>query len=84
MCQITSYTGRTNNLRLRTNNHIDCCRHGKGTDLFDIHVYNCGIKNGNLKEPFFKLYVFMTVNYESKLVLYERMLHKRKLDTMNS
>ena len=83
MCKITTYTGRTNNLRLRTNNHIDCCRHGKGTDLFDLHVYECGVKNNNLKEPFFKLYVFMTVNQESKLVLYERMMHRKKLDTMN-
>ena len=79
-----TYTGRTNCLRLRTNNHIDCCRDGHGSDKFDIHVYNCGMTNNNLQEPFFKLFVFMTVSAESKLILYERMLHGKKLDTLNS
>ena len=84
MCNIVTYTGRTIDLRDRTNNHIDCCRHGKGTDKFDLHAYECGIKNDNLREPFFKMYAFMTFNSESKLNLYERMLHNKKLDTMNS
>ena len=84
MCNYETYTGRTVDIRERTNNHITCCRHGDGTDKFDLHVHNCGIYNGNLNEPFFKMYAFMTVNCEQKLILYERMLHRKKLDTMNS
>ena len=84
MCDVTTYTGRTNNLRLRTNNHISSCANGTGTDIFDIHVYNCGVKDGNLHKPYFKLYAFMEFNSEQKLILYEKMLHKKKLDTMNS
>ena len=84
MCNYATYTGRKVDLRERTNNHITCCRHSNGTDKFDLHVYNCGIRNRNLREPFFKMYVFMTVNCEQKLMLYERMLHRKKLDTMNS
>ena len=83
MCDIVTYTGRTNNLRLRTNNHIDCCRSNKGTDKFDLHVHECGIKNNNLQEPYFKLYAFMTFSSEPKLILYERLLHNKKLDTLN-
>ena len=78
-----TYTGKTNDLRLRTNNHISSCRSGTGSDRFDQHVYLCGIKNKCLQEPFFKLYVFMKLNDEAKLLNYESLLHRKRLDTMN-
>ena len=84
MCDVETYTGITNDLRLRTNNHIHCIRKGTGTDIFDRHAYECGNINTNLREPYFKLYAFMSVNTESKLLLYERLLHNKKLDTLNS
>ena len=80
----TTYTGKTKTtLRARTNNHITCCRHGTGTDIFDRHVFECGTKNNCLKEPYFKVYAFMTVSSEEKLITYERYLHRMGYDTMN-
>ena len=35
------------------------------------------------KEPYFKVYAFMTVNNENKLLCYESYLHKMGFDTMN-
>ena len=40
-CEQTTNNGKTNNLRLRMNNHISACRLGNSTDLFDNHVYRC-------------------------------------------
>ena len=56
MCNEVSYTGKTETtLRARTNNHISSCRNGSGTNMFDNHVYPCGIKNNCLEPPYFKL-----------------------------
>ena len=83
-CNYETYTGKTDNLRLRTNNHITGCRHGTSTDMFDNHVYLCS-KNNNMPlcEPFFKLNVFMVVNDYNKLRNYETKLHSQGHDTMN-
>ena len=81
---LTSYTGKTDNLRDRTNNHITGCRHGKTSDKFDNHVYNCG-KTRNLPaiEPYFKMYMFMALSDYNKLRNYESNLHAQGHDTMN-
>ena len=84
MCNRESYTGKTVNLRDRTNNHISCCKNGSGVDKFDNHVFKCGNQNKCLNEPYFKLYTFMTVKDETSLIPYERWLHKQGFDTMNS
>ena len=84
MCNAVSYTGKTIELRARTNNHIHCCKTGTGPNTFDHHVFSCGNKNNCLNEPFFKLYTFMIVNDEASLIPYERWLHKQKYDTMNA
>ena len=84
MCNVTSYTGKTNIIRKRTNNHISSCRNGSGSNIFDNHVYNCGLRNNCLKPPFFKLCVFMCVSNESKLLPTERWLHSKGFDTLNS
>ena len=83
MCKKESYTGKTTNLRLRTNNHISSSRSGNSDNKFDIHVHNCGVKNNCLKEPFFKLFAFMTLSREEGLLHHEKELHRLKLDTMN-
>ena len=52
-CNLVSYTGKTTNLRLRTNQHITECRHGKGMDKFDKQVFNCRQKNNKISDPYF-------------------------------
>ena len=79
-----TYTGITKTkFRTRTNNHITCCRHGTGSNLFDNHVFECGTKNGCLKEPYFKVYAYMKFSTVEKLLTYERYLHRRGFDTIN-
>ena len=77
----TTYTGRTNILRKRTNNHISECRSGVTSDRFDRHVYHCN-KRGT--EPAFKMYVFVELSNANLLEEYEKYLHKMAFDTMNS
>ena len=81
-CNSTSYTGKTDDFRPRTNDHISICRKGKSTNSFDIHVYNCSKKTVAV-EPFFKAYIFMVVNDYNKLLNLERMLHLQGHDTLN-
>ena len=84
MCSKVSYTGKTKTkLRLRTNNHINSCKHGTGSNIFDNHVHACGIKSNCLKPPYFKMYAFMTLSDEKNLITYERYLHRKGFDTMN-
>ena len=75
-----TYIGKTVNLRKRTNGHISSCRTGKGSDIFDRHVYNCNGKP--LEEPFFKLFLLLTT-HEHSLLTYESHLHSLGYDTMN-
>ena len=83
-CNYHSYIGKTDDTRERTNNHISCCRHGTGSDKFDIHVFNCAKSKGMpLVEPFFKLYIMMVCNDYHKLLDYESKFHAQGLDTMN-
>ena len=78
----TSYTGKTNILRQRTNNHISACRSGNSTNIFDRHVFTCN-KTKKIEEPFFELYAFMTVKNTHDLRTYEKFLHEKGYDTMN-
>ena len=81
----TTYTGKTKTkLRTRMNNHITCCRNGNDTNMFDNHVFKCGNINKCLRPPYFKIYAFMKVSTEEKLLTYERYLHRMGFDTMNT
>ena len=80
-CDYETNVGQTVNLRERQNNHISACRTGHGTDIFDQHVYQC--KGSNNTGPFFKLWVFMEVYDDSKLLPYENYLQRRGFDTIN-
>ena len=84
-CNEVSNTGKTDNLRNRTNNHISGSRHGKTGNLFDEHNYRCPEVLGlERKEPFFKLFVFMVLNNFGKLRAHERRLHLENHDTINA
>ena len=79
-CNIFSNIGKTNNLRKRTNGHINHCKTGVTTDKFDRHVFAC--KQDHLP-PFFKLYVLLEVNDYEKLRVYESSFHNKGFDTCN-
>ena len=81
-CDYESNIGKTNHLRKRTNVHISSCRTGNGTDIFDRHVYHCH-QGKNKVGPFFKLWVFMEVDDDKKLLPYENYLQRRGFDTTN-
>ena len=84
-CSKVTKTGKTDNLRDRTNNHITCCRWGSGTDIFDLHVHACAKKQRKkLVEPYFKLYAFMTLKDYDSLRNHERRLHLQGHDTINN
>ena len=84
-----TYSGKTDDTRLRLNNHISGCRLGKSDNKFDNHVYSCGglelltKKERNNKEPFFDLHIMLTCNDYNKLLSYETKLHASGIDTMN-
>ena len=80
-CNETSYIGKTNNIRLRTNQHISTCRTGIGSDKFDIHVFNCN--KLYTEEPFFKLFLMLKLKDDATMLTYESHLHAMGLDTMN-
>ena len=84
-CKEVTYTGKTDSIRLRTNNHITGCRHGNSSNKFDQHVYNCS-KNlpSAIIEPFFKLYAFLKLSDYHKLRSYENLFHARNYDTLNA
>ena len=82
-CHEVTKLGKTDNLRERTNNHISGCRNGKGTDVFDNHVFNCCRSKGlPPSEPFFLLFCLMACNDYHKLLNIERKLHLKGYDTV--
>ena len=84
-CNHMTYIGITDSIRDRSNNHISCCRHGTGDNLFDNHVFNCSIKNKQQSvEPFFKIHIMMVTNDYSKLLDYECKFHSLGYDIMNN
>ena len=80
----TSYVGKTStSLRKRMNNHISGCRTARTSDVFDLHVHHCGLKNNNLNPPYFKVFAFMSLKSPDKLFVYEKSLQRRGFDTLN-
>ena len=80
----TTYVGKTSTtLRIRMNNHISGCRTGRTSDIFDVHVHQCGIVNGILKPPYFKVFAFMALKSADKLLVHEKSLQRRGFDTLN-
>ena len=86
-CSVVTNIGKTGDLRERTNNHISCCRHGTGDDVFDKHVHECANFDGpslpKSLEPFFYLNVMMVLSDYDRLLGYESRLHACGHDTIN-
>ena len=81
---VATYTGKTVNLRLRSNNHISSCRLGNNDDIFDLHVFNCMKEHSSIPiEPYFHIYAFMSLGKEELLLPYEKLIHKKGFDTFN-
>ena len=88
MCQTNepiSKTGKTlTQFWIRLNNHISDCNTGRTSDIFDLHVHNCGIRNHCLKPPFFKVFAYMKLSSPDKLLSYEKYLHNKNFATIKS
>ena len=66
------------------NNHISDCKLGGSSDLFDQHVYECKKQSDTPDaEPYFHIFVYMTVKKSEHLLTYENFLHRRGFDSMN-
>ena len=79
----TTYTGKADEFRGRTNNHNSDIRKNRG-GKFDEHVRECAKKHKkDLIEPFFKARIFMVLKDKDSLLSYEAMLHNAGHDTMN-
>ena len=66
------------------NNQITVGHYGTFTGKFDNHVFKCSNENEHVaKESYFKVYTFMTVNNENKLLCYEPYSHKIRFNIMN-
>ena len=65
-------------LRARINNHISDYKSGNTTDMFDLHVHQCGIENNC------HILEFMKLSKPNKLLTYEKIIHKRKYATINT
>ena len=51
-------------------NCVTACRYGTSTDIHLTTVFNCSNKTERVtKEPYFKVYAFMTDNHENKFVM---------------
>ena len=79
----TSYTGKTNNLWLRMNNHKSSSMNGTETNIFDSHIYECRQKTKANHQQLFLVYAFMTVGCNKLLLQYESYLHSKGHDNMN-
>ena len=66
------------------NNFKIACHYGISTNKFENHAFEFSNKNEDVaKEPYFKVYAFMTVSSENEFLCYESYLHKMGFDTMN-
>ena len=82
-CNNFTKTGKTDTkLRQRMNNHKSDCNTGRTTDLFDLHVHECG--KGRMKHPYFRIKAFMKLSTPEKLMTYEKIFHERRYATINS
>ena len=82
-CKSTTYTGKTNNLRLRMNGHKSSATLGNSTDVFDNHVHKCRNRLQYTLEPKFLIYAFLRVNDSKLLIPYEKFFHSQHFDTLN-
>ena len=91
MCNNETYIGKTigdtkhgRGFKVRMNQHISESRTGESSCKFPNHVYNCGIKNNCLIEPFFKINVMISLNEPDKLETMESSFQISGYDTLNN
>ena len=73
----------TKGLKVRISQHVSDCKAGISACKFPRHVYDCGIKNNCLQEPFFSLNIMLQLNKSDKLETIEEHFHLKGYDTMN-
>ena len=84
-----AYIGKTigdnaRGFKVRINQHISDCKRGVSTYKFPRHVYDCGIKNNYLEEPFFSLNIMLRLNKSDRLETIQKNFHLKGYDTTNN
>ena len=74
----------TKGFKVRIDQHISDCKPEVSTSKFPRHVYDCGIKNNCLEEPFFSLNIMLRLNKSDILETIEKHLHLKGYDTMKN
>ena len=74
----------TKGFKVRINQHISDCKTGDSTCKFPRHVYDCGIKNNCLEEPFFSLNIMLRLNKSGRLETIEKHFPLKGYDALNN
>ena len=74
----------TKGFKVRINRHISDCKTDVLTCKFPCHVYEYGIKNNCLEEPFYSLNVMLRLNKSDRLETIEKHIHLKRYDAMNN
>ena len=74
----------TKGFKVRINQHISDCKTGDSTCKFPRHVYDCGIKNNCLEEPFFSLNIMLRLNKSERLETIEKLFHLNGYNTVKN
>ena len=69
----------TQGIKVRINQHISNCNTVDTKCNFLRHVYNCGIKNSCLEEPFFCLNIMLRLNKSDRLETIEKHMHYKAM-----
>ena len=84
-----TYIGKTKRdntkpFKVKINQHISDCETGDSTCKFPHQVYDCGIKNNCLEEPFVSLNIMLRLNKSDRLETIEKHFHLKGYDLMNN
>ena len=82
MCNEKEIGDNRKGFKVRINQHISDRKTGVLTCKFPRHVYDCGINNNCLEEPFFSLNVMLRLNKSDRLETIEKHFHLNGYDTM--
>ena len=67
----------------RMNQHISESSDGNSSCRFPQHIYECGIKNGNFEETYFKIFIMLSLKSPDRLEVLESTFHKRGYAVLN-
>ena len=74
----------TQGFKVRINQHISDCKTGDLTCKFSPHVYDCGIENNCLEEPFFSLNIMLRLTKGDRFETIKKHFDLKGYDTMNN